>query len=174
MFLLNNPFYSEFPLKIHQLWPTPTGSSVSTLTWQSNPIEIFFQRHSKFETHFVHLTSTSVEIHHFPHFKPPKNARNLRVFCENANWLVLSREWGNGMTIIGYYGSFPHSLLSTSKSRPLPPRLELPPRRAAPVGPLPGGSDPAAAGGSALDSRGDGRCWFFTMRNDGLIWFNML
>jgi hypothetical protein len=32
---------------------------------------------------------------------------------------VLSREWmgmdGNGVTINSYYGSFPHSLLSTSK-----------------------------------------------------------
>ena len=29
--------------------------------------------------------------------------------------LVLSREWGNGTIINGYYRSFPHSLLSTGK-----------------------------------------------------------
>ena len=30
---------------------------------------------------------------------------------------MLSREWGNGMIITSDYGLFPHSLLSTSKTR---------------------------------------------------------
>ena len=34
---------------------------------------------------------------------------------QNTYW-VLSREWGNGMITSGYYRSFPHSLLSTSKT----------------------------------------------------------
>ena len=46
--------------------------------------------------------------------------RNLEVPSVESialNLLVLSMEWesGNGISINGYYGSFSHSILSTSK-----------------------------------------------------------
>ena len=38
----------------------------------------------------------------------------IEVECETC-WCLYSREWGNGMIVSSYCGSFSHSLLSTSK-----------------------------------------------------------
>ena len=41
-------------------------------------------------------------------------AARIEVECETC-WCLYSREWGNGMIVSSYCGSFSHSLLSTSK-----------------------------------------------------------
>lgn len=39
------------------------------------------------------------------------------LFMVKLCLLVLSTEWGNGITLNSYYGSFPDSLLSTRKCK---------------------------------------------------------
>jgi hypothetical protein len=46
----------------------------------------------------------------------PNHSENFTLDRPNNYFLVLSREWGNGMIIDSYYGSFPHSLLSTKSN----------------------------------------------------------